>query len=286
MASRSPLFLFSAAVLLIPASVFAQATPANTPPDSEQALRANVNAFFQDFVDGKFRPALQYVAEDTQDLYFSSQKQQIKKFKVGSIEYLDSNHSKAVVKVDVTVIQHWRAEGFAQDVDLDAAWETNWKIEDGKWLYYEKSKGAGQMLTPMGPSADLAAAAEAARKEKKEINDGTMATEAQRILDATGKGTGVTPSVLTFALDKASSATVTFHNGVPGAVSIGVEGLPADVEGLTYKVAQVNVKSGADGTIEFQYNPPAGAEVRNLTAHLVVQPFEMEFPIQIHLGRP
>jgi hypothetical protein len=285
MASRSPLTLLSAILFLAPGSVFAQAV-ASAPPEVDQALRANVNAFFQDFVDGKFRAALDLVAQDTQDYYFSQPKAEIKKFKINSIEYSD-NFSKAAVRVNVTTIQHWRAEGFSQDVDVDQAWDTAWKTENGKWVYHDQPKTSG-WVTPMGPSADLApagAAAAAARSQDRKINDTTMLAEAQRILGESGKSGGLSPDTVTLALDKPSSAKVVFHNSSAGSVSLSLLGLPADLPGFTAKVGKQTLNAGQDTDIDLSFDPSAGAAKSTLfTIHVIVQPFQVEFPLKVNLG--
>ena len=52
--------------------------------------------------------------------------------------------------------QAWKlkAEGFIQDQQVDAPMATTWKIEDGKWMFYNRRQTSGN-LTPMGLSADI-----------------------------------------------------------------------------------------------------------------------------------
>lgn len=66
MAVRTALFLLPAALWLVPAAAIAQTTPP-APPEVDQALRSRVTEFFQNFVDKKFRQAINLVADDTQD---------------------------------------------------------------------------------------------------------------------------------------------------------------------------------------------------------------------------
>lgn len=285
MASRSALTLFSAVLFLSPGSVFAQ-DQASAPPEVDQALRANVTEFFQDFVDGKFRAALNLVAQDTQDYYFAAPKAEVKKFKIASIKYSD-DFTKATVTVDVTRLEHWRAEGFAQDTDVDQSWATQWSVEQGKWVYHDKPVTSG-MVTPMGPSADLAPAGAAAKTDQRKINDGTMAAEAQRILNETGKSTGVSPELVTLALDKPSTATVVFHNSVPGSVSVSLANVPSDLPGFSAKLDKRSVNSGQDANIELSFDPSAGGQPKTpfVTIDVVVDPFQLAFPIRVNLGEP
>jgi hypothetical protein len=285
MASRSTLVLLFAVMLAVPGAVFAQGDSSAAPPEVDQALRANVSEFFQDFIDGKFRKAINLVAEDTQDLYFASPKAEMSKFSIDGITYSD-NFTRALVKLTVTRVLHLKAEGFLQDENIPGPMETDWKIEDGKWVYYEKPKGAGQWVTPMGPSADLApAAAQAAADRKKKVDDATMMVEAKRILQETGTVTGLTPDEVTLSPDKPSSAQVVFRNGMPGAVSLRVEGLSRDLPGLTAKVLQPNIGPGAQSTVELSFDPSAGKPtMKALTVVVVVSPFDQGFPVKINFA--
>src|SRR5580704_17475997 len=110
MASRS-LPLMSAVFCLIPGFVLAQAPSPAPPPAIDQALRARATEFFQDFVDKKYRQALELVADDTQDEYFSSTKAELKGFSIDSIAYRD-NFTDATVKIKVKQVLQMKAEGF------------------------------------------------------------------------------------------------------------------------------------------------------------------------------
>ncbi len=288
MASRSPLVLLSAVFCLLPGVVFAQAAAPAAPPDIDQALRANVTEFFQDFIDGKFRQALNLVAEDTQDKYFSSPKAEITAFKINAVEY-SGDFANAAVKMTVTQVLKLKAEGFLQDSKIDSPMETTWKIERGKWVFYEKPKGAGAWATPMGPSADLAAQAAAdktAAADRKKINDDTMQAEAKKILDQIGQtatATGVTPGEVTLALDKPSSAKVVFHNGAPGSLSLSLLGLPTDLPGFRAVLAKQNVHANEDTGVELVYDPASGQpQVPFITIHVIVQPFGVDFPVRVN----
>src|SRR5580704_3639831 len=122
MASRTPLLL-AAACFLIPSAVFAQASSPAAPPEVDQVLRARVTEFFQDFVDGKFRLAINLVAEDTQDFYFASPKLEMVAFKIQAINY-SNNFTNAVVNLSVTRVLRLKAEGFLQDTNVDGPMET------------------------------------------------------------------------------------------------------------------------------------------------------------------
>src|SRR5215469_6737098 len=87
MVARSLLFL-------LPMLALAQDQPASAtpppPPEVDQALRARVTEFFQDFVDAKFFPAMELVADDTKEEYFAAGKTPLKAYKIHDIHYSDN----------------------------------------------------------------------------------------------------------------------------------------------------------------------------------------------------
>lgn len=285
MASRSSRLVFSAVLALIPGVVLAQADSSAPPPEVDKALRANVTEFFQDFIDKKFRQALNFVADDTQDKYFSSPKAEITEFKVSGIEYAE-NFTEATVKVDVKIILHLKAEGFLQDSNVPEHWDTHWKIENGKWVYYEKPVVGPQWLTPMGPSAPVDPNAKVTEPPKL-ISEEALAKEAQRILSGTGTITGVTPKEVKFTQGKPGSAKLTFNNGLPGQVQISVEGISEQIPCLASKVDHATVNAGEQSTVEIIYDPTSGpTPTAPITLGVVVAPFSQIFPVSVTFDAP
>jgi hypothetical protein len=280
MVVRTALFLVPAAILLVPAAALAQIPSPAAPPEVEQALRARVAEFFQDFVDGKFRQAINLVAEDTQDEYFASTKAEIKEFKIDGVTF-SSDFTKADVTLTVKQVWKMKAEGLVQDMVVDSPWSTTWKIENGKWAYSHQIQPNG-WVTPMGPS-------EGFHKPDgtvvpKKFDEATLAQEAQRILHQSG----IDKNEVTLSPDKPSSATVTFHNGAPGSVSVSVGGLPDTLPGLTAKFDKKDLNSGQDAILELSYDPQASQHgpPASLTIAIEVAPFGQFAPIQVIFATP
>ncbi len=279
MASRSSILLFSAVLAVIPGVVLAQGDSSAAPPEVDKALRANVSEFFQDFIDKKFRQALSLVADDTQDKYFSSPKAEMTEFKIDGIDYTE-NFTHATVKMTARLILHLRAEGFMQDTSVPQPWDTHWKIENGKWVYYEPPAPANAWVTPMGPSNLNPVPPNGKIVTPPKINAETMASEAQRILRQNGVVTSVTPKEVKFTKDKPGTAKLVFRNGQPGQVQISVEGITEQNPFLASKVDGPNVNAGAESTIEIIYDPSSGpAPSGPITLGVLVAPFNQMFPV-------
>src|SRR5258708_40073250 len=102
MKSLQGVFMGPRSVLLIlPMIALAQEPVSPTPsPEVDRALRARVSEFFQDFLDGKFREAMDLVANDTKDEYFTGGKSPLKAYKIRDVRYSD-DFTKAAVALDI-----------------------------------------------------------------------------------------------------------------------------------------------------------------------------------------
>jgi len=108
------------------ANIFTSATP-----EVEKALRERVTGFYQSYVDGKFRQAEQYVAEDTKDIHYNQEKFKLRGFEIVKIQWDDSFQKASVVTLVQTNI-HMRG----QQIPANAPMATRWKLENGQWCYY------------------------------------------------------------------------------------------------------------------------------------------------------
>jgi hypothetical protein len=296
---RNLSWLRAAALGLLPAALIAQTTPpllpeSAAPPEVARALRERVMIFYGYHVGGVNRRAIDLVAEDTKDYYFTSQKIQFEDFKIDRLEF-DPSFEKAVVML--TVKQPWNVQG--RVLTSERQQTTHWKLEDGKWVWYLETQG--MWLTPMGPS-DLAAsrAAEAKAADAKtalmKVNpDGSLdlppdfadparvAAQAAAIL---GQNKLDKDSV-EFEWDKPGQDTVTFLSGVNGDVMLELAGVP-NAPGLKVTLEKTLLRPRENGVIRIRYDAPKeeGAADRYIpteryTIRLTVLPFNQQFPIRL-----
>lgn len=266
-------------------AVFAQMTalaqaPA-PPPDVDQALNARVTEFFQDFVDGKFRQAMDLVAKDTQDEFFAQGKEKLLGFKIRDVKYND-DFTKATVDLDVKRI--WRIQGAEQVVDVPTP--TTWEIEDGKWVWYHHVQ-KNEWVTAMGPSnTDLIKRNPDGTISNipQKLDQATVAAAAQRIFEASG----LDKKEVTLSSDKPSSDKVVFRNGAPGSVSLELYGVPK-LPGFSAKLDKATVNFRESAVLEVSYDPadndgkkPLGA----IALNIVVLPFNQTFPVTVKFAPP
>lgn len=279
--------------LLAGAALFAQQTPAeytvknaDAPAEVKEALRARVTEFFNYHVGPTNRRSIDMVAEDTKDYYYGSGKVNLLGFTIKDFDFTP-DLQKAYVKLDMRQI--WEVQDMSTEVTQPSG--TTWKIEDGKWVWFlDVQNVAGVWRTPMGPSA-----APPPKTDKPTIQtnaDGTLfipsdfakperlQEQAQAILAQSG----LDKDTVTLTYGEAGEASVKFHNGVRGQVSLKLYGDPR-IPGLTVKLDKNDLFANEEGTVTFQYNPPAdlammpGGTEHTLKLELI--PFNQMHPIRL-----
>ena len=131
--------LLAAALAQSPAELFEKA-----PPQVDEALRARVTRFYQAHVEGKFRVADQYVAEDSKDAFFSADKRRFGGFEITRISYSDSfAKARVVTTVDDEFVNPLGR--YAVKMPLT----TLWKLDQGEWFWYVVPSD-GPKETPFG----------------------------------------------------------------------------------------------------------------------------------------
>jgi hypothetical protein len=268
-------------IVLLPVIAFAQLqTPAE---QAEVALRARVNEFLQYHVDGNFRKAYEMVADDTKDEYFNTGKARLTDFKIIDIKFTD-NFTKAAV----TATMSKTISVLGQDMPISSPSTTNWKIENGKWVWYSDVKVAS--VNPISVATPFGAAAPTPPVKSndggipglpKDLDEKSIANAAKNILQQLG----IDKKEATLAVDKPSDDKVVFHNGMPGSVQLELSA--PEIPGLTAKLEQSIVRSGGDVSVLFHYEPAVSAQRRDpVIVQLVVQPTNQTFAIRINFAGP
>lgn len=223
------------------------------PPAVEKALRERIAGFYQAYVDGKFRSAEPFVAEDTKDLHYNQEKSKIGGFEIVKISWDDSFTKASVVTLVSTVIQ---LRG--QNIPAKAPMATRWKLEDGKWCYYvDPTLGRPSPVGTMKPGAgnrEGGRSAEAMMRDPNVILNQIKVSKERFLVRSWEK----------------SADTVVVTNGMPGSVSLSLQIEPA--AGLTYRVEKKELAAGESSKIEVIYDPPNPAPKPTLRATLQVDP--------------
>jgi len=259
-----------------PSDVFDKA-----PPAIDDVLRERVSAFYQAHVDGKFRQADQYVAEDSKDAFFAADKPHFLGFQISKINYSD-NFTKA------TVITACKTEMFfhGRKMPVTMPAVTHWKIDNGEWFWHyvqptEVESPWGTMKA--GPDSDSSSVA--ARIPTDPV------AAARSILSKVA----LDRSVVNVDQTKDSKQEIHLKNGLLGPITVLAD--PTGTPGLTVQPAKSQVDPGEEIAIVIEFNPDDPSVTCReclmhpgvrppVTVSLTVQPTQQRFPIRITFTQP
>lgn len=258
-------------LVLLSAALFAgaQETPnvfTGAAPDIEKALRDRVAGYYQAYVDGKFRQAEQFIAEDTKDTFFNQEKHKIRGYEIVKINWDDSYKKASVVTlVQTNIVMR------GQSIPANAPMATRWKLEDGKWCYYvDPSLGRETPVGIMKPGAG--------NRTGMKIDD---------IL----KDPGIILNQVKVNKDKflvhsweKSADTIVVTNGMSGSITLDFQ--TETIKGLTFKVEKKELGPGETSKIELIYDPENQAAKPTLKATLRIEPLAMAKIIPIVFDIP
>lgn len=237
------------------------------PPEVEKALRERVSGFYQAYVDGKFRLAEQYVAEDTKDRHYNQEKNKYRSFEIVKITFDDKFKTAKVV---TTVGTNVSMRGNRMEVAAPMA--TDWRIEDGKWVYYyHPSLGvdspAGRMHAGPGES-QAGTGFGAIIKNPTAILTQIKISKRSMLLKGHEK----------------SEDTLTVTNNAPGPISLSFQS--ETTPGLSWKIDKADIAQGQTATLTLTYSPPDKRAKAALQGTLSIEPFGQTVQIPVEFDIP
>jgi hypothetical protein len=201
------------------------------PPEVDQALRERVAQFYRAMIDGKYRAADKFVAEDSKDAFIAMNKPRLKAFEITRIDYSD-DFTKA--HVALVCPGEWLVQG--QKLTVKIPMHDAWKLEDGLWVWYV-DQDPNVVRTPFG------------LVRKKDSDTTGTATEPPAIKDPKAAAKTILNLVsidrrnVILKINRKDSADVLIRNGMPGLVEIRTESYP-DVKGFGIAVDKLKLGPG------------------------------------------
>jgi hypothetical protein len=235
------------------------------PPDVEAALRDRATRFFQAQVDGKYRQAEQYVAEDTKDYFYTMTKTPVTKFQIGKISYSD-RFTKA--KVTVEIEREISAPMIAK-TNLSSEETSDWKIDGGLWSW---TADQTVVHTPFGDF-----------ERPAPLQGGAKPAPIPFSLPKTGdENNTVAADRSEVTLGPHESAQVVLRNSLPGPVALTLDA--PKIAGLEMKLDPPQVGANGRARVLFSYQPAAGSARQEVVVKIVVLPTNQEIPIHVTLA--
>ncbi|MBZ5609680.1 MAG: hypothetical protein LAP38_15575 [Acidobacteriia bacterium] len=249
------------------------------PPAIDEALRTRVDAFYQAHVDGKFRQADQYVAEDSKDTFFAAEKPRYKGCHISKITY-----SENFAKADVVAACKNEVSFHGERIVATMPAISHWRIDNGQWLLYYLAKT--EMQTPFGTMRQGPDRSGPATGVPKDPVAAARSILAQVTVDRTA-----------VSLDQTRTSRQEIHvkNGMPGSIEVSVD--KTGVPGLTVTPVKPQLGPGEETAVvvEFNFEDPAilcqdclvHPGVRPpATVMMHISPTAQQFPIQITFTQP
>ena len=232
------------------------------PPDVEEALRARITGFYQAHVDKKFRQADAFVAEDTKDFYYESNKPAYLSFDIGKITYSDNfTKAKAIINCKMRVPM----PGFTEPIM--APIPSTWKLENGQWYWYvDQSRGRE---TPFGTMKSGAAS-----------GDGSLPSLASGpSIETLWKSVHADKNAVQLSAKTASSDQVTITSKLPGNISLQLDA--PKTPGLEVELDRTVLKTGEEAKITFRSEPQEKPVTRVAEVRVRVMPTNQVIPITV-----
>jgi hypothetical protein len=228
------------------------------PPEIDQALRARINEFYEDHVKGEFRKAEKLVAEDTQELFYDTNKPKYLSFEISRIDYSE-NFTKA--KATVICEQFVMFPGFA-GAPQKIPGPSYWKIENGQWFWYvpATTKGDWPFGTGMKPGAATAA--------PKPSIPTAIPTSVEEFFNQ------VKADKQAVSMKGGDSDQITIANSAPGVMTLSVSG---KLPGVEATLDRTDLKSGERAVLTV--HAAVGAKSGNLAVHVVQT--GQDLPVQV-----
>jgi hypothetical protein len=279
-------------LLLIPCLLLAQVPAAQPSPSKEQApkevdaaLRSRAEEFMKLQLEGSFRKAFAFVADDTQDFYFQAQHPKYLSYKIETVEFSEQ-FTKAVV--DVAVMQSIvTAQG---KFDIPMTLKDTWKLEDGKWVWYKDATIRNGLMTPFGPiqaSTDVKGT-DANPTKPGGLPDSFNADAALTAARNFKVETSLDKQELNFVSGKPGTQELVFHNGVPGIIRIVVT-VTDRTQVISASPKDVTVGANGDQKITVVYSPSdkEASDTNPLRqVAVVVEPFGKTYRVPVKISSP
>jgi hypothetical protein len=236
---------------------------AKPPAKVDQALRARVNQFYQDFMKGRFSDAETLVAPETRNYFISIRKEKYTSCEVKGVDYSDKFKFAQVAAVCERNIMF---QGFVGH-PLKSTVASAWKLEHGKWYWYVDPNAPH--VGPMGLLGALMPRAGAVAPPSSPAQAGQPAPAAAPVVLPTLAAL-TTPDIAlhkvsadkqSLALKTGESGGVAFSNSALGAMSVSLYGAPP--EGFEVTPTKADLQPNGKATVAVKALEGAKSAVLN-----------------------
>lgn len=244
------------------------------PPGVDEALRSRVNAFYQTWIEGKFRAGEKYVAEDAQEMYYSMQKQKFGGCEIIKVKY-ERDFNDAIVTVACK--GKWNIQG--KELDSTLAHTDFWSIEKDLWVW--TLKPVKTIETPFGTSTygNIDGSKGLFNKDTGLPKDFTAL--GGEIL----KQVSVDKQQVQLSSFEKASAVIIIKNGLNGNVDVRADADNAP-PGFKMEFDQTKIPAYGEAKLTLSYDPKNKSAKAAATVRITVEQTSKIFPVSVTFAIP
>lgn len=251
------------------------------PPDVDTALRERVKAFYQCHVDGTYRKAEKYVAEESQEFFYQMQKQRYE-----SCETLRINYDEKFVTAIVTQVCKgvWNISG--NDMKVSMPITTTWvRVEGGDWFW--KHVPPKQAPSPFGDMNYAVTGAPAATGAvgTKVVGGLAIPQDIKAAGEMLLKQVKVDKTDITLSSYQPAEDKITISNYTGGAIKLSFD-YEAVIPGFVAEFDKKELPAGATAELKLKINPKDRVAKPTLYGRILAEPLMQQFPVKITFAIP
>lgn len=267
----------------IAVTMFAQAGGSlfdKAPPDVDNSLRERVKAFYQCHIDGTYRKAEKYVAEESQDFYYQIQKQ-----KYESCELLRITYEEKFTRATVTQACKGKWNIGGNDMTTQMALSSTWIRKDGGdwfWTHLVPQRQDGPFGKFKYDNGAPGAAAPAAPVAAPSLNVPTDMKAAGEMLM---KQVSADKSEVKLSSFENSSDQIVVANKSGGAVKLSYD-YEKIIPGFKAEFDKTEVPAGGTAILKFTMAPKDKVAKPTLMTRILVEPLFQQFNVKVTFAIP
>ncbi len=272
------------------AGLFAQA-PADlfhkAPPDVDNALRERVKAFYQCHIDGTYRKAEKFVAEESQEFFYQMQKQRYESCETLRINYSEDFKSATVTEVCKGV---WNISG--NDMKVSMPMSTTWvQMENGEWFWRhvppkQVPSPFGEMNYAVGAGGSAPAAAATTGSAGVKVAGGISIPQDMKAAgEMLLKQVAVDKSEITLSSYQKAEDKILITNNSGGLVKLTFD-YEAVIPGFVAEFDKKELPAGEKAVLKLSIQPKDRVAKPTLFGRILAEPLMQQFPVKITFAIP
>jgi hypothetical protein len=275
--------------LSLATGLFAQASAdlfQKAPPDVDNALRERVKGFYQCHIDGTYRKAEKFVAEESQEFFYQMQKQRYEGCETLRINYTEDFKSATVTEVCKGI---WNISG--NDMKVSMPISTTWvRTEGGEWFWRhvqpkQVPSPFGEMNYAVGADGGKPAAAATGSVGVKVAGGIQIPQDMKAAGEMLLKQVSVDKSDIVLSSYEKAEEKITITNNSGGLVKLTFD-YEAVIPGFVAEFDKKELPAGGKAVLKLSINPKDRVAKPTLYGRILAEPLMQQFQVKVTFAIP